>query len=93
MLRYVSTRLVSIVLSLVVASAMIFLIMNVIPGDVAQMILACARDGRREREFPVGGGKLATLGYLVPGLRRTLKPLLERKGAARKQRLRRERSG
>lgn len=39
MLRYVSTRLVSIVLSLVVASAMIFLIMNVIPGDVAQMIL------------------------------------------------------
>ena len=61
--------------------------------DVAQMILACARDGRREREFPVGGGKLATLGYLVPGLRRTLKPLLERKGAARKQRLRRERSG
>lgn len=39
MLRYVSTRLFSIVVSLVVASAMIFLIMNVIPGDVAQMVL------------------------------------------------------
>lgn len=39
MLRYVSTRLVSIAFSLIVASAMIFLIMNVIPGDVAQMIL------------------------------------------------------
>lgn len=59
--------------------------------DVAQMILACARDGRREREFPVGGGKLATLAYLVPGLRRMLEPRLRRKGAAVKQRLRRER--
>ncbi|MFO7563433.1 MAG: SDR family NAD(P)-dependent oxidoreductase, partial [Enhygromyxa sp.] len=59
--------------------------------EVAQMILACARDARREREFPVGGGKLATLGYLIPGLRRALKPRLERKGAAVKRRLRRER--
>jgi short-subunit dehydrogenase len=59
--------------------------------DVAQMILDCARDGRREREFPVGGGKLGTLAYLFPSLRRTLKPRLERKGAAVKQRLRRER--
>jgi len=59
--------------------------------DVAQMIVDCARDGRPEREFPVGGGKLATLGYLAPSLRRWLKPMLERKGAAIKQRLRRER--
>lgn len=59
--------------------------------DVAQMILDCARDGRREREFPVSGGKLATLAYLVPSLRRRLKPRLERKGAAHKQKLRRER--
>jgi short-subunit dehydrogenase len=58
---------------------------------VAQMILACARDGRREREFPVSGGKLGTLAYLLPGLRRRIKPLLERKGAKQKQRLRRER--
>jgi short-subunit dehydrogenase len=59
--------------------------------DVARMIIDCARDGRREREFPVSGGKLATLAYLVPSLRRMLKPRLERKGAAQKARLRRER--
>jgi hypothetical protein len=56
--------------------------------DVAKMVLDCARDGRREREFPIGGGKLATLAYLLPGLRRAIKPRLERKGAAQKQRLR-----
>jgi short-subunit dehydrogenase len=61
--------------------------------DVAAMILECARDGRREREFPVGGGKLATVAYLFPSLRRRLKPSLERKGAATKARLRRERGG
>lgn len=59
--------------------------------EVATMILDCARDGRREREFPVSGGKLATVAYLVPGLRRKLKPRLEAKGAAVKARLRRER--
>jgi short-subunit dehydrogenase len=59
--------------------------------DVARMIVDCARDGRREREFPVGGGKLATLAYLAPSLRRVLRPRLERKGAAVKARLRRER--
>ena len=58
---------------------------------VADMVLDCAADGRREREFPVSGGKLGTLGYLVPGLRRVLKPRLEAKGAAVKARLRRER--
>ncbi|NVB38071.1 SDR family oxidoreductase [Pseudenhygromyxa sp. WMMC2535] len=60
--------------------------------DVADMVLDCAGDGRREREFPVGGGKLATLGYLVPGLRRAIKPALERKGAKVKAKLIRERS-
>ena len=59
--------------------------------DVARMIVDCARDGRREREFPVGGGKLATLAYLVPSLRRMLRPRLEKKGAAKKAQLRRER--
>ena len=59
--------------------------------DVATMVLDCAADGRREREFPVGGGKLATLGYLIPSLRRILKPRLEAKGAAVKARIRRER--
>ena len=60
--------------------------------DVARMTLDCAADGRVEREFPVAGGKLATLAYLVPGLRRLLKPALARKGAQAKARLKAERS-
>ena len=58
---------------------------------VAEMILDCAADGRLEREYPLSGGKLSTLAYLVPGLRRRLKPLLEAKGRRTKQRLRDER--
>lgn len=59
--------------------------------DVADMILACADDGKVEREFPAVGGKLATLAYLVPGLRQRLKPLLSEKGRRTKERLREER--
>jgi hypothetical protein len=59
--------------------------------DVADMILACAEDGEVEREFPVSGAKLATLAYLMPGLRQRLKPLLKAKGRRTKERLRRER--
>lgn len=59
--------------------------------DVAAMVLDCAADGRRERQFPVAGGTLSTLGYLFPGLRRIIKPRLEAKGAAVKARLRRQR--
>lgn len=57
---------------------------------VADMILDCARDGVAERAWPPTGAKLATLSYLVPGLRRKLKPLLKRKGARTKERLKRE---
>lgn len=59
--------------------------------DVADMILACAEDGKVEREFPPLGGKLATLAYLVPEVRQRLKPLLSEKGRKTKERLRRER--
>ena len=59
--------------------------------DVARMVLDSAHDGRVERQFPEGGGRLATLGYLLPGLRKRLKPLLEARGRAVKDRLRRER--
>lgn len=37
-------------------------------------------------DIPVGSGKLATLGYLMPSLSRVLRPMLERKGAAAKAR-------
>jgi hypothetical protein len=59
--------------------------------DVATMIMDCARDGKLEREFPVGGAKLATLGYLLPDLRRHLKPLLNAKGRRTKAALKRSR--
>lgn len=61
--------------------------------DVAEMILACAEDGKVEREFPAIGAKVATLGYLIPALRRKLKPLLSKKGRRVKDKLRRERGG
>jgi short-subunit dehydrogenase len=60
--------------------------------DVAEMVFACARDGRLEREFPKVGAKLATLGYVLPALRRMIKPALARKGRRQKERLRKERT-
>lgn len=59
--------------------------------DVAEMVLACAADGRIERDFPVTGGKLATFGYLVPKARQLLKPLLAAKGRRVKDQLRADR--
>lgn len=58
-------------------------------GFVAGMVLDCAADGRRERQFPESGGRLATLAYLAPGLRRMLKPRLAAKGRRAKEALRR----
>lgn len=60
---------------------------------VAGMVLDCAADGRRERQFPASGGRLATVGYLVPGLRRLLLPMLVRKGERVKARLKKELQG
>lgn len=59
--------------------------------DVADMILACALDGQLEREYPKLGGKLATLGYLIPKLRQALKPQLAKKGRRVKARLKQQR--
>ncbi len=59
--------------------------------QVAQMIVDCAADGKIEREFPPLGGKLATLSYLFPSLRQTVKPILEKKGRRVKEELKRER--
>ena len=56
------------------------------PQQVAAAVLDCAADGRPERVIPDRSGKLATFAYLVPASRRLLKPLLERKGRAAKQR-------
>ncbi len=61
-------------------------------AQVADMVLACALDGRRERQRPIVGGTLATVGYLFPALRRLLKPSLQRRGRRRKARLKQERA-
>jgi len=54
------------------------------PDEIADLVLASAADGTRERTKPALSGKLATLGYLVPSMRRLLAPALERKGAREK---------
>lgn len=56
--------------------------------QIAKLVVECAVDGRVERMRPEFGGRLATLGYLFPALRRALIPVMERKGRANKQRFR-----
>lgn len=56
--------------------------------QIAALVVECAVDGRVERMRPELGGRLATLGYLFPALRRALIPVMERKGRAAKQRFR-----
>ena len=48
--------------------------------EVAASVLECAKDGKRERAIPAASGVLATAGYLLPGLRKALKPVLEAQG-------------
>jgi len=58
------------------------------PAEVAAMVLDCAVDGVPERAWPPEGARLATMGYLFPSLRRLLKPLMRRRGAANRRKLR-----
>ncbi|UCH30703.1 MAG: SDR family oxidoreductase [Myxococcales bacterium] len=53
--------------------------------EIAGLILDSAADGARERAKPAFSGKLATLGYLVPAMRRVLMPVMERKGVREKK--------
>jgi NAD(P)-dependent dehydrogenase (short-subunit alcohol dehydrogenase family) len=56
--------------------------------EVAALILDCAADGVVERAMPTSTAYLSTLGYLMPPVRRLLRPLLERQGRAAKARYR-----
>ncbi|MDM8524410.1 SDR family NAD(P)-dependent oxidoreductase [Desulfococcaceae bacterium HSG8] len=58
------------------------------PEDIASHILECAYDGKTERAVPRLSGYLTTAGYVIPRLRRILKPLLERRGRLNKERYR-----
>jgi short-subunit dehydrogenase len=53
--------------------------------EIADLILASAADGTRERTSSVLAGKLATLSYLVPAVRKLLLPMFERKGRREKK--------
>ncbi|ROO25209.1 SDR family NAD(P)-dependent oxidoreductase [Salinisphaera orenii] len=59
------------------------------PEQIADLILACAADGRVERSRPVSGRVMATAGYLFPALPRLLRPLLAARGRRAKARYRR----
>lgn len=53
--------------------------------EIADLVLASAADGARERTKPAFSGKIATLTYLVPGLRKFMMPIFERKGEREKK--------
>ena len=55
--------------------------------EVAQVILDLCGNKQREISMPRISGVLTTLMYLMPGLGRTVRPLLERRGASVKARL------
>ncbi|HWN66345.1 MAG TPA: SDR family oxidoreductase [Haliangium sp.] len=57
-------------------------------GEIADLILASAADGKVERTAPALSGYLATLGYLFPAVRRVLMPVMERRGRQVKERYR-----
>lgn len=54
------------------------------PSEIAEMILLSVHDGRMERIKPMHTGTLAKIGYLFPGIKRLIKPIMERQGRKRK---------
>jgi len=56
------------------------------PDHVAELVIACALDGRVERATPRMSGALATLGYVAPQVRRVLRPLFQEIGRRNKRR-------
>lgn len=56
--------------------------------EIADLVLQSASDGERERVKPAVSARLATLGYLLPNMRRALKPRLEAKGRKEKAKYR-----
>lgn len=61
------------------------------PEAVASLIVERSLDGARESKIAKSSGFLATFAYLFPAVRRTLLPMLKKKGARVKLRIKRER--
>ncbi len=59
--------------------------------EVAQVILDLCSNSQREVAMPWISGVLTTAAYLMPGLWRALRPMLERRGAKVKAKLKRQR--
>jgi short-subunit dehydrogenase len=57
--------------------------------QVAALIVTSAADGLRERTIPAMTGYMARAGNLLPGLRRLIVPVLEKRGRAAKEEYRR----
>ena len=53
--------------------------------EIARAVFEVVEERIDEVDVPMISGKLATLGYLAPGLFRRLRPLLERLGARNKR--------
>lgn len=60
--------------------------------QVAALVLDCIADGKSERMIPAVSGVLGTLGYVLPGLRRLLLPMMQRRGRKNRERYRAERA-
>jgi short-subunit dehydrogenase len=57
----------------------------VTPEDVAVGILRCIDERIDEVVVPAISGKLATMGYLLPGFAQRIRPVLEKRGAKNRQ--------
>ncbi len=57
--------------------------------QVAALVVTSAADGLRERTIPALTGYLARAGDLLPGLRRLIVPVIEKRGRAAKEEYRR----
>jgi hypothetical protein len=60
------------------------------PTEIAALVLACAADGRPERQRPRASGILAAVARELPFLRRWLRPVMERRGRRVRERLRQD---
>ena len=56
--------------------------------EVAQVIIDLCGNEQREKSMPAFSGFLTTVNYLLPGIGRLIRPMLERKGARVKRELR-----
>ena len=55
--------------------------------EIADDVLACIQDGVAERCRPANSGRLAKAAYVLPGIRKFLRPIMERKGKRNKARI------